>query len=610
MLLAVLCAGSAVDGLARHRILLTRLGPTESELVIANADGSDARLFPGTQATSLDRHASFSPDGRWIVFTSDRAGSSDIFRVRTDGSGLERLTDDPALDDQAVLSPDGRTVAFVSTRGTGSTDIWVLDLQSRQARNVTRHAGGDFRPSWSPDGRWVAFTSDRNTPVERAKDALGPAGLLGLGEALREAAARAWEQVHRTSIYVMRPNGSEVRRLTDPAMAFGSPKWSPDARRIVAYRMTAVDTLLARSSLTSDAGAVAQIVSIDVVTGTVVDETSGAGLKVSPQFVGDRVAYLVKNGPRSKLAFTGSPGVSGEEAGIIRNPAWSLDGRHVVFQRMRRWTWPQFQPLFSADKTVELAYVDPFPAFSRDGSRLVASERDRANDITTAGLTFVNLNGLGRQPLFHRTGEAAFAAEWSPADEWIVFGLGRFFDGAKYRAQVAVIRPNGTGFRELTKGEGNSGFASWSPDGKRIVYRVKSAAGEGLRIMTVADGTIMTLTSGYDNFPKWCPTADVIAFTRTTKDADIYTIRPDGTGLTRLTNAPGNDAHATWSPDGRHIVFSSARYGFKDEAALFDDVPQPYGNLFVMNADGSNQRALTDSPWEDAMPGWQPRVRD
>jgi Tol biopolymer transport system component len=68
--------------------------------------------------------AAFSSDGQWIAFTSERSGSSDIYRARSDGSGLERLTDDPGFDDQAAFSPDGKQVAFVSARGAGNTNIW------------------------------------------------------------------------------------------------------------------------------------------------------------------------------------------------------------------------------------------------------------------------------------------------------------------------------------------------------------------------------------------------------------------------------------------------------------------------------------------------------
>ena len=99
----------------------------------------------------IDYNASFSPDGRWVVFTSERSGSADIFRARVDGTAVKRLTDSPAFDDQAALSPDNRSLAFVSTRGDGSTDIYIMDLESRKICNLTNAPGGDFRPSWSPD---------------------------------------------------------------------------------------------------------------------------------------------------------------------------------------------------------------------------------------------------------------------------------------------------------------------------------------------------------------------------------------------------------------------------------------------------------------------------
>src|SRR5262249_46963717 len=85
---------------AKNLIMMNRIGPSRSELFAANADGSaEHKLMP---TSGFDYNASFSPDGQWITFTSERNGSgqADIYRVHPDGTGLERLTDSPALDDQ------------------------------------------------------------------------------------------------------------------------------------------------------------------------------------------------------------------------------------------------------------------------------------------------------------------------------------------------------------------------------------------------------------------------------------------------------------------------------------------------------------------------------
>ena len=85
-------------------------------------------------------------------------------------------------------------------------------------------------------------------------------------------------------------------------------------------------------------------------------------------------------------------------------------------------------------------------------------------------------------------------------------------------------------------------------------------------------------------------------------------IRPDGTDLRQLTTSPANDAHAMWTDDSKHLMWSSGIYGFKDEAALYDDTFQPYGAIFIMNAGGTDKKQLTDSPWEDSMPCFVPRA--
>ena len=193
-LLLLACAGPAAaeEEEEKARIFVDQWSPTRSALYIAEADGSDPRkLLAGSDR---DYNASFSHDGEWVVFTSERHGSADIFRVRTDGIGLERLTDDPAFDDQAALSPDGGRLAFVSTRARGSTDIHILDLASGRVRNVTDAPGGDFRPSWSPDGELLAFSSDR-------------------GGGFPKASGR-WEHVHPAGVYVMSADGKDVRRIS------------------------------------------------------------------------------------------------------------------------------------------------------------------------------------------------------------------------------------------------------------------------------------------------------------------------------------------------------------------------------------------------------------
>src|SRR5258705_6414222 len=112
----------------------------------------------------------FSTDGKWIVLTSESNGAANIYRIHPDGSGLEHLTDDDGFDDQASLSPDDNQLAFVSARDSGTTNIWVLDMKTRKARNLTgvpalqAAAGtmdGFFRPSGSPARRWGAFSSAR-----------------------------------------------------------------------------------------------------------------------------------------------------------------------------------------------------------------------------------------------------------------------------------------------------------------------------------------------------------------------------------------------------------------------------------------------------------------
>jgi Tol biopolymer transport system component len=501
--------------------------------------------------------------------------------------GVERLTDDPAFDDQAALSPDGNSLAFVSSRGGGATDIYVLDLSTRKVRNLTNSPGADFRPSWSPDGQKIAFSSDSGTKLQRSKG--------------------RWEHVHPASVYVVRADGGDLRKLSSEGQLAGSPKWSPDGTRVVFYELAVADTFKARW-LADQPTLESRIVSMDVATGTRLEHASGPGLKVSPQFLGpNRIGYLAKSGPVAALAFsTGEKG----SAGDIGNPAWSQDGKRMVYQSGPIATITESRRpggvLSGRDPRFELRYASGFPAVSPDGRQLVLSERTRrggADDRTA--LSVWNTDGTNPRRIFRAEG-SAMSPQWSFDGRWIVFGAGNFFLERTRPAQVMMVKPDGSEARTLTMGPGNAGFPSWSPDAKQVVYRFWSDTAGGLRIVNVADGAVSTLTKGYDNFPTWSPNGNRIVFSRFANgEFHIYSIDADGTGLRQLTKTAGDDSHPAWSADGEYILFSSSRFGFKDEAPLAD-IPQPYGELFIMKADGSEQRPLTDNRWEEGTPAWQP----
>jgi TolB protein len=573
---------------ARHRVLFNRFRMPEIRIFIADADGGNQRPV-GPHADS-EYSPSLSPDGQWIVYTAERGGESDIWRVRPDGTGLEQLTQDPAFDDQGTLSPDGKSLAFVSTRAAGNADIWLLDLAHRKYTNLTHSDAGNFRPRWSPDGQWIAFSSDRDAD----------AGVF----------PGQWELLQSTGIYIVHPDGTGLRRLTRQGGFAGSPEWSPDGKSILFYETDETGAYLAKSGRSRT-----EIVSVEVATGKRHQYTASNEIKLSPQWLsGGRIAYIVRaaGGDDKEGLKIRNPDrtVVNLVQGAVRHPSWSADQKHFVFERiLHPATTEHLLPTVSRDPNFELVLSEPFPSFSPDGAHLVYSEYGGPGTNTSdTRIQIMNPDGSAERTLFHRDGLSAFDAVWSPSGDVLAFCVGRYFRQPGYPAsQIALINPDGSGFRTVADDGMNNGFPSWSPDGKKIVYK----RGKQLVILSLADKKLTTLTDGshYDNFPQWSPKGDVIMFTsdREGERFRLYTIRPDGSDVRRISSGPGSDAHSIWSNDGEWIVFSSGRKGFKDEMALSDS-PQPYGEIFAMRADGSGVTQLTDNKWEDASAGWMPEV--
>ena len=159
----------------------------------------------------ISAYPSSSPDGKFVLFQSNRTGRWEIYIINIDGSGLTKLTDHKGDNVTPSWSPDGERIAFAASPD-GNSEIYVMNSDGSNLIKLTDHPGDDSHPHWSADGSRIIFNSARTTP--------------DLGE--------DWlSQWHE--IFSMNHDGTDLRQHTHQKAVCTYPSFSPDRSKIV-YR--------------------------------------------------------------------------------------------------------------------------------------------------------------------------------------------------------------------------------------------------------------------------------------------------------------------------------------------------------------------------------------
>lgn len=236
-------------------------------------------------------------------------------------------------------------------------------------------------------------------------------------------------------------------------------------------------------------------------------------------------------------------------------PSASRDGRTIVFQGFGAWADdPSDLWIIRAGAAAERVPLprgnqEFAPSLSPDGTRIAYT---RLGDDRNAHLWTANVDGSNqRQLLASDIGIETLSATpaWSPDGARIAWSF-----GPPGSLRIAVINADGSNFRRLSADVAGAVDldANWSPDGTQIAFvRMRTPAASDLIIVTVATGTERAFGLPRRNRePAWAPDGRTIVFSSTMNadeiDAELYSIAPDGSALTRLTFDDANQRHPVW----------------------------------------------------------------
>jgi len=191
------------------------------DIYVADADGKDAHRI--TRNPHYDAEGTLSPDGKTIVFTSLRNGDLDIYTMDLNGGHLKRLTHTLGYDGGPFFSPDGTQIVYRAWHPPTAADsadyrgliaqnqvrpvrmeIWVMNADGSNQRQITNLGGANFAPYFHPDGKRIVFASNYKSPRSRNFD-----------------------------LYLINADGTGLEQITTSAEFDAFPMFSPDGHQLV-----------------------------------------------------------------------------------------------------------------------------------------------------------------------------------------------------------------------------------------------------------------------------------------------------------------------------------------------------------------------------------------
>ncbi len=161
---------------------------------IMDRNGENIANIP--RATGWD--PTWSPDGKYVLFASDMDGAIQLFTIRANGKELKKISNLPAIRGRSDWSPDGKYIVTYSGE-TWKREVYIMDADGANAHILSPAGGNSQGASFSPDGQWLTFTSYYDHPADE----------------------------NGCEIYIMRIDGTDLRRLTNNDYCDYQPRWGP-----------------------------------------------------------------------------------------------------------------------------------------------------------------------------------------------------------------------------------------------------------------------------------------------------------------------------------------------------------------------------------------------